>query len=517
MQVVTDRWKELHKETLLPETFLKLTYKVSKSGVNDSYTAESNGVVPWSDISDLSEVSPLCPKYALLELNQWLLDGTRDILPESESDFGNGKYISSAICDKDGYFNERPVLELSWEQAYEGVSIPGITIQWSNAYNEYPIEYVVKVYNGDVLQNELTNSDNDSITNIFLIDIENFNRIEIEVIRWNLPYHRARLEQLYVGVIRTYEKGDLMSYTHEELCDILSGELPVGKIVFSLDNSDGKWNPLNPEGENKYLLEQQTIEVKYGMDVDGSTEWIDGGVFFLSEWNTPSNGIEATFTADNMLTFMDELYTGPRSGTLYDIAIAAVNQVDLPDDATYDFDKDILGAVSVDFSNEDSNEEYKISEILQMVASAGKCIIYQDREGCLRIKPASMVLSDYVIRKFVSYSYPEFTISKELKSVNVNDGLAVVENSAKGAVQTVNNPIVTGQTHARDVGEWVRGILNNRRVVSGEYRADVRMSAGDVVIVENEFSEFGSGVFVTSVKYAFDGAFTGTYEGRVIE
>lgn len=511
MQAVSERWKELHQQELLPENYVQVTYKVTEAGVNDTYESHSNGIEPWGNIADMAEVNPTCPKYALLELNQWVLDGTMRQLPDSG--YENGKYVSTHMSDKDGYFATRPTLSLEWSSVHD-VLIPGITVQWSKTYEEYPVEYVVRVLNGSEVVSEITNAENDSAFNVFFADIANFNRVEVEIIRWNLPYHRARIEQLYVGIIRTYEKGDLMSFSHENFTDILSGELPRNTLTFSLDNTDNKWNPLSPEGEYKYLLEQQTITVRYGMNVDGTVEWVDGGTMWLSEWDTPSNGIEATFTAENMLTFMDVLYTGARSGTLLAIANAAIGQIDLPDDATYSFWGG-LGNISVDFSGDTS--DYTVAEILQMVANAGQCIMRQDVYGCLFIEPASMVLSDYIISRFLSYSYPEIAISKELKAVNVNDGLAVVENSPKGAVQTIDNAIVNSSALAESVGEWARGVLANRRTVSGEFRADTRLNAADMVTVENKFSESGSGVFITSVKYDFNGAFRGTYEGRVIE
>lgn len=511
MQAVSDRWKQIHNEDLLPENFVEVTYKVTQAGVNDTYESTGNGLEPWSNIADMAEVAPALPKYTLLELNQWVLDGT--LIPLPDSDYQASKYVSTHLCDENGYFTTRPLLTLSWNSSHDAL-IPGITIQWSKTYEEYPLEYIVRVCNGDNVVNEIVNDANDSAFNVLFVDIQDFDRVELEVIRWNLPYHRARIEQLYVGIIRTYQKGNLMGYSHENFCDILSGELPVNKLTFTLDNSENVWNPLNPEGEYKYLLEQQTVTVRYGMNVDGTTEWINGGTFFLSEWNTPANGIEATFTADNVLVFMDVPYEGTRIGTLKAIAESAIGQIDLPDGASYSF-TDSLAGVSVNFTEDTA--DYTVAEILQMVANAGQCLLYQDRDGCLHIKSANMVLSDYIISKFVSYSWPEFEISKELKSVDVNNGMAVVENSNKGAIQTVDNPIVTTADLAAGVGEWAKDILKNRRIVSGEFRADTRMEAGDMVTVENRFSKDGSGVFITSVKYDFNGSFKGTYEGRLIE
>lgn len=511
METVSNRWKDLHKTDLLPEQHIEITYKVTETGVNDSYTAEDNGHVPWSSLDSLDNADNI-PKYATLEENIWTLDGSLTIPPDN-APYGDGKYVGDVLCGEDGVFTVIPAIVLKWPESNEGL-IPGLTIQWSETYQEYPISYRVKVYSGDTLIHQLVNEENDSAFNVFLIDIQNYDRIAIEILKWNLPYRRARMEKVFVGIVNTYTKGDLMNYSHEDSVDILSGELPKDSITFSLDNVESQWNPLNTEGVSKYLMERQTLHVRYGMDIDGMTEWIDGGVFFLSEWNTPSNGLEASFTARDMLEFMNIPYTGVRSGSLYDIAIAAITQAELPDDATYRFDASLL-TIDVDF-NEDTSD-YTVSEILQMTANAARCILYQDRKGCLRIEPVGDVLSDYVISQYISYSHPEFTLSKELKSVDVNNGMAVIENGSKGEVQTVDNPLVTTASHAADVGTWIKDTLKGRKTVSGEFRADTRLSAGDLVTVENKFSEAGNRVFVTNIKYDFGGAFKGSFEGRVMD
>lgn len=508
MEQVSDRWKDLHKTDLLPEQHIEITYKVTEMGVNDSYAAEDNGHVPYSSLARLDNADNI-PKYVTLEQNIWTLDGSLTI---PHAPYGDGKYVGDVLSGGDGVFT-MPTIILKWPEINEGL-IPGLTIQWSETYREYPISYRVKVYNGESLIHTLTNDNNDSAFNVFLIDIQNYDRIEIEILKWCLPYRRARMEKVFIGIINTYTKGDLMNYSHEDSVDILSGELPKDSITFSLDNVESQWNPLNTEGISKYLMERQTLHVRYGMDIDGMTEWIDGGVFFLSEWNTPSNGIEASFTARDMLEFLNAPYTGVKSGSLYDIAIAAITQVELPDDATYCFDTSLL-AIDVDFTEDTS--DYTVAEILQMTANAARCILYQDRKGCLRIEPASNVLSDYVISQYVSYSHPEFTLSKELRSVSVNDGMAVVDNGNKGEVQTVDNPLVTTASHAADVGVWIKNILKGRKTASGEFRADTRLSAGDMVTVENKFSEAGNRVLITSIKYDFGGAFKGSFEGRVMD
>lgn len=511
MEIVSQAWKDAQQLDLLPENFLKITYRVTEPGLNDTYSVSDNGEAIYSDVSDLSNADGMI-KYATLEPGVWMLDGSCYLLPD-KAPYGDNKFVSSEFCDSNGYFTANPIITLLWESVRASV-IPGITVQWSALFGEYPIEFAVRVMNNDTVINTFENTENDSAINVIMTDIQNFNKVEIEIKRWNIPNHRARMEQLFVGIINTYTKDNIMSFSSVDSVDVLSGELPEQSTTFVLDNTDNQWNPINPQGLTKYMSEQQNIEVKYGMSVDGNVEWIDGGLLYLAEWSTPTNGIEASFTAKNVLSFMDVPYTGTRTGTLYDIAIAAIGQIDLPDYATYQFDVK-LATISVDFS-EDTND-YTVAEILQMVANAGQCVIYQDRKGCLRIEPMQSELSDYIIGKQWLYSWLEVSLSKKLRNVIVNNGQAMFESGSDGADQTVDNPIITTSELAQAVGEWTMNMLKGRTTVSGEFRPDVRLSAGDIITAENQFSENGNKIVVTSIKYDFDGGFKGTIEGRVIE
>ena len=321
MEIVSQAWKEAHLLDLLPENFLKITYRVTEPGLNDTYTVTTNGEEFYSDASNLADADNMI-KYASLEPGLWMLDGSCSLLPD-KAPYGENKFVSNRLCDDSGYFSENPLITLSWEAVHTSL-LPGFTIRWSELFEEYPTEYSVRVFNGEELIYSLDNVENDSVLNFIFVDIPSIDRVEIEIKRWNIPNHRARLEQFFVGIIQTYKKENIMSFSSDDNIDILSGALPEQSATFVLDNIGNQWNPLNAQGQTKYLSEQQSIHIQYGMKVDGNVEWIDGGLLYLAEWSTPTNGIEASFTAKNVLSFMDVPYIGTRTGTLLEIAEAAI-------------------------------------------------------------------------------------------------------------------------------------------------------------------------------------------------
>jgi hypothetical protein len=454
------------------------------------------------------------PKYATLEHNQWLLDGTFEVLPV-DVPVANG-FISSNLSGADGVFSEIPTITITFSEVHTG-TVPGLTMTWSKTYDEWAESFRMTAYNGATKVAEGLVTDNRSVTSLLVVPIQGYNKIVIEILKWCLPYRRARLMECLIGIKQIYTKNDLMGYEHEQSVDLLSAELPKSAIMFKLDNSTNKWNPDNPSGAEKYLIEKQLLRVKYGFRIGSSVEWIKAGTFYMSEWNTPSNGMEASFTARDILEFCGEVYTGTRSGSVLSIAKAALEQSGIAENA-YVLDEAVLSAVNTNFSEDGG--EYTCAEVLQMCANAACCCLWQCRDGILHMEPVGVELTDYVIGQLSggvnnSYQHPEFTLTKELKAVNVNQGLGAAVNSATGNVQTVDNPLIVSSSVANAVAEWCRDCLKNRKIISGEFRADPRLDALDTITV---VSKYGSNaVQVTNIKYTYGGAFRGTFTGRVIE
>lgn len=506
MIAVSDAWRSAHMGTLLPESYVELTYRVTDPGAHESAKESNNGSTYYSDHESILDISDKShPKYATLEQNMWSLDGSLSLLPNS-SPYGDTGYVSEAA---------EPIVALSLPEV-RSQPIPGITVTWSSAYGEYATRCRVTAYNNDrVVSSQEFN--NDSVESTFEMSIADYNKVTVEILEWVHPDHRARIEKLYLGVVQTYTRRDLISYKHSQTADLLSAELPKNSINFSLDNSTGVWNPENPVGNVKYLADRQEITVRYGFKINGSVEWIKAGTFWISEWETPSNGLEANFTARDLIEFMSDVYTGPRKGTLYEIATAAITQAEIP--ATADgspryYISDDLKSYNTDFS--ENVEEYTIAVILQMCANAGCCVIRQDRNGILRIERMGKSGTRYAIGKHVSYSHPEYSISKPLRKVIVNSDLGQASTSKNGEIVIIENPVITTDLVARRVADWATSVLKYRKNLQGYYRADPRVDALDIIAVESKYGA-NNAIAVTSIEYVYTGSFKGTYTGREVE
>lgn len=503
---VSEAWKSLHGQTILPESHVELTYWITEPGAQDLAEESNTGATFFSNHEAIVSTADVAhPKYATLENNLWALDGSFDIIPDS-APYGDTGYVADA---------DYPMVTISFPSVRKQ-PIPGITIVWSETYGEYPTRVRIAALNGTEIVYEYEFY-NDSVRSTFDMPVVNYDRFYIEIIDWINPDHRPRIEKFYLGAIEVYTESALVSYSHTQSADLLSTVLPKNEIKFSLDNSSDIWNPDNPGANVRYLMDRQEISVRYGYKLPTGMEWIKAGTFWLNSWDTPANGLEATFTARDLLEFMDSIYTGPTEGTLYDVASAALIQADLPTKANgeprYYLDqslRDILTKI------EEGAGTYTIAEIVQMCANAGLCVMRIDRDGVLRIEKLQLVKSDYEINQKISYTHPERSMTKPAKEININESLATKVVASSGEQITLRNPLVIDLAQASSMAEWLTSILMKRNIVKGSFRPDPRLDALDIISIESKYSNNFVGA-VTDITYTYNGAFKGEYTCREVE
>lgn len=517
MITVSDAWKDIQQRFLLPESYIEIDCGITDDEAQSIAEASGTDEAPFSNVSSVVDEISNATKYATLELNLWALDGTHEILP-SAGTHENVGYVSNIESTGSVTLTLPSVTD---------VAISGITITWSKSLGEYAKTFTVIGKNGDNVVAEVTVTDNKDSVSVVYVPLANYDSIIVQVHEWSLPNRRARIENILIGHLLKLGKGDLLGFTHEQDGDLLSGKVPKYSIEFTLDNSDGRWDPNNPTGMAQYLSERQRITVKYGLDVNGSIEWINAGTFYLSEWYAPPNGLEARFVARDAFEFLLATDTTKMSnmsstqyGNLAFIASWATNSLYLDGIKVDVTDAALKGSKGREFG---ANGTY--AEMVQKCANAACCILRYDREGVLYIEQLDNALTDYQIPLSLSYTYPEITLSKPLKQVVVDYGkvggdgnpivyeLSVANN---GEIQTVSNDYIYTEEAAKSVAEWVANVLKTRKTISGEFRSDPRLDLYDIVRVEDRYGRWLT-VVITNIKYTFGGSFKGSYTGRILE
>lgn len=516
MVEVSDKWKEKFNETLVPESFVEITCGITEPGINKKATIVTSSAAPFSTfhniaLSDNASIS----RYSTGEPNLTVLDGSCSIVPSSPP-YGTTGFLSAEIFDDSSH----PVIRLELPSENKS-SIPGVSICWSTAFNEYATDFSVSAYLGAKKLKTVTVNGNKSIRSDVEVELSGFDAVELEVLKWCLPDRRVRVEQVKIGRYLVFDKTKILSYSHSSARDPISGQLSQESISFSLDNSDRAWDSVNPQGIYKYIYERQPVTVRYGMDVDGKTEWVSGGMFFLSEWSVPANSIEASFQArDAFLYLSSTKYTGRKYGTLYEMCYDALELLEA-DEITFDI-SDELKDYSTDITSDEST--YYNSDILQLAANAAGMALYQTRDGVIKINrvygadTSNPVLDIPVLN---NYSWPEITFAQNMLNVVTTAGgvtYAYPESpSGKGVSQTLSNVMLTKDILAKSRNALTEsyGVLSNRRKASLTYRASPTIDALDMVKIHHQFN-YDAVLLATNVKYTFNGCFKGTVEGYMM-
>lgn len=426
MQNVSQEWKDNQKKTLVGESDIEISLKMTDPDAYEDATAEDNGDVFFSDTNHIvSDGEKHIRPYATLETNQWLLDGSREIVPDS--DYGEVGYVGEMLCTSDKVFAANPIVTINFTQVHTNL-LQGITIKWSEFLNEYAVEFIVTAYNGETVVATKTVTNNTSVLSAVMFDISDYDKIVVEVMKWSMAHRRARIDEIFVGINKIFSKKDIFSYKCSHSVDPISAELPKSEVSFSIDNLDSTYNPYNAEGLSKYLMERQEINVRYGYKLSDKIEWISGGKYYISEWDAKQSGMNADFKARDLLEFMTGTYYrglyNANGTSLYDLAEDVLLDANLPlnsDGSTkWVIDerlKDIYTTAPLPIDTH--------ANCLQMIANATESVFYQDRDGTLHLEQRTDAFDnsrdtfEYGITYFNSYSKSDLSLSKPLKQVDV--------------------------------------------------------------------------------------------------
>jgi len=543
MLEVSEAWKKAYTEMLSPETFVEIDLlmgRVIRKGEAHHFCLHPNYVAGDQDTVEdfghnLHQTAPIQSAYAAtLEENLWVLDGTRRVM-------GAEVCKNMGLCtNEDGNL----FYGVSWLESHRQMdTLQLLTIVWSDEYKEYPHSFEVRIIDhffpegSEVAEyvtlKTISIENNDSYISEIPVGVSGYTRIEVEVFDWNTPNHRKRLDQVFFGKTHRFDKKEIISFTHEESCDLLSAALPKNSITFSVNNLDGRWNPYNPTGDGVYLMERQAVSVRYGTNLGTGVEWIPGGVFFLSEWNAPSNGVECTFVARDVFEFLlqeknEDIFVGEMGSTA--LIERLIEQVDVAYAGVRPYFYD-----GFHIENISTYGSLSIAENLQLYANAYKRVLHHDRNNQIRMTSLKKTVCDYPMPLTLAYSYPEITLSKPLRDIIIKvrinpytdadgDGFGDVTDKvvltvrSDGESQTIDNRVLYdwSDEQLNSYAEWVRDTLVSRKTVTGEFRADPRLEVLDVVSIESKYGVIEP-VALTTVKYTYNGSFRGYYEGRVVE
>lgn len=388
--------------------FLKVKFNIVDPETNPDLSSNSEEI--FSDLDNIKETTiPQSKNYATLEKNFWLLNDSQPIYGSEELE---QTYVSSYMSDKNCLFSGKACITLT-SSVY--LTTLGLTMVFDSIDKNYAKKLKVKAYRDStmIMDKDYTlSSYSDRLIFADNEELVRWNKIEIYFIESSLPYRRIRVNQLLFGIMETYTDENLISAESKEKTTMINSELPTHTFKFTIDNMNKLFNPDNPQGWYRYILQQQPISYEWGYQLDdGTIEWILGGKMLLTG-SVEVGENQVSFSTTSLINYLTKVYKkgvyNSSGRSLYDLA------VDVLEDSNIDSSQYNLWNGLKSIKTDAPLPKLEARQLLQIIATTGNCILFTNRENVINIQPFNYVLNpDGMSYDFIT-SNPVVKVQSEL-------------------------------------------------------------------------------------------------------
>lgn len=388
--------------------FLKVKFNIVDPETNPDLSSNSEEI--FSDLDNIKETTiPQSKNYATLEKNFWLLNDSQPIYGSEELE---QTYVSSYMSDKNCLFSDKACITLT-SSVY--LTTLGLTMVFDSIDKNYAKKLKVKAYRDStmIMDKDYTlSSYSDRLIFADNEELVRWNKIEIYFIESSLPYRRIRVNQLLFGIMETYTDENLISAESKEKTTMINSELPTHTFKFTIDNMNKLFNPDNPQGWYRYILQQQPISYEWGYQLDdGTIEWILGGKMLLTG-SVEVGENQVSFSTTSLINYLTKVYKkgvyNSSGRSLYDLA------VDVLEDSNIGSIQYNLWSGLKSIKTDAPLPKLEARQLLQIIATTGNCILFTNRENVINIQPFNYVLNpDGMSYDFIT-SNPVVKVQSEL-------------------------------------------------------------------------------------------------------
>lgn len=365
MQAASTAYKAEMKECYRKQSFMRVSIGVinqeaqaNATVINpEQYTYYSNLNMPLQNYQVEELYAACCQDYTPA-------DGSMYFLPRRRED----------VVLNQGIVTEKILgsIEIRFPIPYE---IKGVTIEFGNAY---PVDFTIESDGGAVL---ITGNNSGHFVTEEIFEGATFLRfVPSKMVNGQ---SRLRIHQITMGIGIYFDNRKILSATKREYINPVTEELPSIDFDLAVENKDRAFDVENEESTVNFLEVGQEISVIYGQELeDGSIEWMPGTVVRLREWSADDE--QMSFSATDRFEDLDGTYYKgkyrPEGISLYDLALDVLEDAEV-DSRTYWIDPYLRKVIVF---NPLPAVSYK--EALQLIANAGRCVLYQNREGKIYMK-----------------------------------------------------------------------------------------------------------------------------------
>ena len=408
MQKVSKDYKESMKKPFRNRGYIKATIGIINQDAQDDINAhkELNNFTDFSDTRKIFEGYEVERVYATTEKDFSRLDGEMYFLPieNKELEIYNNGIVSNELL---GSF----YIDFTDKIGYD---IKGLTIDFGEYY---PTSFKIEWDNGEktYINDKRLFITEDVFDGVKYFKITAFNMVNEQ--------GRLRIYQFSCGISKTFTNKDVLKYSIKDFVSPITETIPSQDMSLEIDNQDLYYSVDNPNSSFAFFEVGQEIRVSFGYDITGNEdiEWLPPNTCYLKTWK--ADDTKAQFTATDQFDYLKEKYYKgeyKKDGiSLYDLSIDVLNDAGIVDEREYYIDPYLKNIVVYN-----PMPVVKHSEALQIIANAGRCVLYQDRNKRIRMQSSFVPKMEVTVNNETQYSNTSELLKdtkKEFYAVYSND------------------------------------------------------------------------------------------------
>lgn len=248
---------------------------------------------PWSKPEQLHDKDFEAPtRYATLEENRWLLDGSFDLFPANYKADGRVGFVLNDLSGSSGEFSEPQILQ---REFFNVAILQAASIFFStDPLDGVPADFAVEILVNGVAFHTQEFTENTATE----VSVEGFtvytpNAIRLTVTRWSLPSRRVRVEEIVPGLYERWGGDELESFSVTQQGQFSCLSLPYGSARMGLDNQSRRFEPRKKGGLFQSIEERQPIELYLGPRTPAGPDLMPLGIYYQAGdgWKTGENSI----------------------------------------------------------------------------------------------------------------------------------------------------------------------------------------------------------------------------------
>lgn len=468
-------------------------------------TVESNGETIYSRPERIhNKVLELkAPKYATLERNRFVLDGSWSLLPDDPEEMkGEQGYIIGILSSGSGTFLDSPFVQLN----IENVSI----LQAASVYfpgteqDGYGTDFLFEIYSGVVaVYSQAVSGNTKAAVHFDGFTVYDVTAIRVTFTKWSMPDRFPRVVEIVPG---TYEQwgGETISaidVVQETAFSCMT--VPYGVCDLSVHNNGKRFNPYNKSGLFSSIEERQGIDIFMGVELPNQeTEFLPLGVFYQQNggWETDAYGLTIHFRLVDiigLITQRDFLVPETLPTTLAGWIAAIVAHLGANFANRYIVDEAVANLELT--ATAESLENLTCGDVLRYVCMASGAFFRADAlTGYLRIEPLPDSGGIEIDLRNM-YSYPENEANDDVAQIefrlfdhNSTEYIVPGNNATADRTIGIRNPFIATTAQADAVAEHILRFYGGTKfTIKG--RGDMRCELGDVDTFATGFGDVAAG------------------------